>query len=260
MNQIFINEAITNGINAYINKTSDKPYASSHYYELKIIELLVKIYDRINIIVPYKTKYERTFITNLQVYGLSNEDTNEFINALNDYNSWLLGVKGTYTNSVVTIHKILIKMILLKNLYKGLSKEEIAYYDYYLSVKEIRLKKILDLATNNIDDTINLWVRKRNIYLYKHNYVFEEIEPDLLTKTLYEKHGLSINEVKQLSNLKVNEINNIIITEEENSKKIHNLNPFKLVLSSGNGIVDTLVLFSIALTEIFIGFLIAILG
>ena len=256
MNQIFINEAITNGLNAYINKTSDKPYSSSHYYELTIIELLVKIYERINIIVPYKTKYERTFITNLQVYGLSSEDVSKFINALNDYNNWLLGVKGTYTDSVITIHKILIKMILLKNLYK----EEIEYYDYYLSVKEIRLKKILDLATNNIDDAINLWVRKRNIYLYKHNYVFEEIEPDLLTKTLYEKHGLSINEVKQLSNLKVNEINNMIITEEENSEKIHNMNPFKLVLSSGNGIVDTLVLFSIVLTEIFIGFLIAILG
>ena len=260
MNQIFINEAITNGLNAYINKISDKPYSSSHYYELTIIELLVKIYDRINIVVPYKTKYERTFITNLQVYGLSSEDVSKFINALNDYNSWLLGAKGTYTDSVITIHKILIKMILLKNLYKGLSKEEIEYYDYYLSVKEIRLKKILDLATNNIDDTINLWVRKRNIYLYKHNYVFEEIEPDLLTKTLYEKHGLSINEVKQLSNLKVNEINSMIINEEENNEKLHNLNPFKLVLSSGNGIVDTLVLFSIVLTEIFIGFLIAILG
>ena len=48
MNQIFINEAITNGLNAYINKTSDKPYSSSHYYELTIIELLVKIYDRMN--------------------------------------------------------------------------------------------------------------------------------------------------------------------------------------------------------------------
>ena len=105
-----------------------------------------------------------------------------------------------------------------------------------------------------------MWVRKRNIYLYKHNYVFDEIEPDLLTKTLYEKHGLSLNEVKQLSNLKVNEINSMIITEEENNEKIHKLNPFKLVLSSGNGIVDTLVLFSIVLTEIFIGFLIAILG
>lgn len=260
MNQVFINEAITNGINAYINKTSDKPYSSSHYYELTIIELLVKIYDRINIIVPYKTKYERTFITNLQVYGLSNEDTNKFINALNDYNKWLLDAKGTFTNSVNTIHKILIKMILLKNLYKGLSKEEIEYYDYYLSVKEIRLKKILDIASNNINNDINLWQRKRNIYLNKHNYIFEEIEPDLLTKTLYEKHGLSIKEVKQLSNLKVNEINTMIINEEENSEKIHNINPFKLVLSSGNGIVDTLVLFSIVLTEIFIGFLIAILG
>ena len=77
---------------------------------------------------------------------------------------------------------------------------------------------------------------------------------------MYEKHGLSINQVKQLSNLKVNEINNIIVNNEKNIKERSNFNPFKLVLTSGNGIVDTLVLFCIVRTEIFIGFLIAILG
>ena len=77
---------------------------------------------------------------------------------------------------------------------------------------------------------------------------------------MYEKHGLSINQVKQLSNLKVNEINNIIVENEKEVKERNNFNPFKLVLSSGNGIVDTLVLFCIVITEIFIGFLVALLG
>ena len=34
---IFINKAITNGIEAYNNKNAGKDYSSSHYYELTII-------------------------------------------------------------------------------------------------------------------------------------------------------------------------------------------------------------------------------
>lgn len=256
----FINKAIDNGIKAYINKNDNKDYASSHYYELTIIEILTKIYDYISIIMPYKTKYEKNFINNLKIYGLSNEDTNIFITSLEEYDNWLKNNKGTKTNSVNKIHLILIKMILLKNLYKPLSKEEIEFYDYYLSAKELKFKSILSLASNNIDNEINIWNHKKNVYLSNKNYTFTEIEPDLLSKTMYEKHGLSINQVKQLSNLKVNEINNIIVENEKEVKERSNFSPFKLVLSSGNGIVDTLVLFCIVITEIFIGFLVALLG
>lgn len=257
---IFINKAITNGIEAYNNKNAGKDYSSSHYYELTIIEILTKIYDRVSIIIPYKTKYEKNFINNLKIYGLSNEDTNLFITSLEEYDNWLTNKTGTTTNSVDNIHLILIKMILLKNLYKPLSKEEIDYYDYYLNAKEIRFKKIISLASNDIDEVIKVWNHKKNVYLSNKVYKLTEIEPDLLSKTMYEKHGISINQVKQLSNLKVNEINNIIVNNEKNIKERSNFNPFKLVLTSGNGIVDTLVLFCIVITEIFIGFLIAILG
>ena len=67
---------------AYNNKNAGKDYSSSHYYELTIIEILTKIYDRVSIIIPYKTKYEKNFINNLKIYGLSNEDTNLFITSL----------------------------------------------------------------------------------------------------------------------------------------------------------------------------------
>ena len=126
---IFINKAITNGIEAYNNKNAGKDYSSSHYYELTIIEILTKIYDRVSIIIPYKTKYEKNFINNLKIYGLSNEDTNLFITSLEEYDNWLTNQTGTTTKSVDNIHLILIKMILLKNLYKPLSQEEIDYYN-----------------------------------------------------------------------------------------------------------------------------------
>ena len=59
---IFINKAITNGIEAYNNKNAGKDYSSSHYYELTIIEILTRIYDRVSIIIPYKTKYEKMIV------------------------------------------------------------------------------------------------------------------------------------------------------------------------------------------------------
>ena len=73
---------------------------------------------------------------------------------------------------------------------------------------------------------------------------------------MYEKHGINIDLVKRLSNLKVNEINNIIHDDE----KVKKVNIFKITLTSGSGMVDSLILFSIVITEIFIGFLIAIVG
>ena len=101
---IFINKSITNGIEAYNNKNAGKDYSSSHYYELTIIEILTKIYDRVSIIIPYKTKYEKNFINNLKIYGLSNEDTNLFITSLEEYDNWLTNQTGTTTKSVDNIH------------------------------------------------------------------------------------------------------------------------------------------------------------
>ena len=102
---IFINKAITNGIEAYNNKNAGKDYSSSHYYELTIIEILTKIYDRVSIIIPYKTKYEKNFINNLKIYGLSNEDTNLFITSLEEYDNWLTNKTGITTKSVDNLHK-----------------------------------------------------------------------------------------------------------------------------------------------------------
>ena len=65
---------------------------------------------------PYTTNYEKFFINNLKVYGLSNEDTNLFISSLEEYDKYLDDEQANNTNSVYNIQMILIKMILLKML------------------------------------------------------------------------------------------------------------------------------------------------
>ena len=74
MNNIFINEFINNGINAYLLKKQDKDYSLAHIFELKVIEVLVRIYGEINIINPYRTGSEKSLRDNFKIYGLTNEE------------------------------------------------------------------------------------------------------------------------------------------------------------------------------------------
>ena len=91
------------------------------------------------------------------MYGLSNEDTNLFISSLEEYDKYLDDDQINKTNSVYNIQMILIKMILLKNLYKGLSIEELEFYDNHLLLKDQKIRnKELAYLMVVLDKYINL--------------------------------------------------------------------------------------------------------
>ena len=136
---IFINSGVNNGIENYLKKVNNHDYEEKYEYEVFVFEILVYIYNKISIVNPYTTNYEKFFINNLKVYGLSNEDTNLFISSLEEYDKYLDDEQANKTNSVYNIQMILIKMILLKNLYKGLSSEELEFYDNHLLLKVEKL-------------------------------------------------------------------------------------------------------------------------
>lgn len=253
---VFINNGVNNGIEAYFKRKENNNFNSIHIFELFVIDVLVKIYDRINIINPYTTNYDKSFINNLKLYGLSSKDVADFLSAMDDYDNWLNSSTGSKTDAVERVYKVLIKMVLLKNLYKKIDLDELEYYDSFFNIKDDKLFKICKLSSNSLSNIISFWNRKKNIYFSNDEYIFDEIEADYLSNTMYEKHGINIDLVKRLSNLKVNEINNIIHDDE----KVKKVNIFKITLTSGSGMVDSLILFSIVITEIFIGFLIAIVG
>lgn len=254
---VFINKAISNGINCYLLKSSNKSYYVGYYYELVIVEILISIYGEFNIVNPYKIKYDKLFINNLKVYGLTSEDLGMFFDALDDYDKWLGSSNGVKSSCVNIINNILVKMILLKNLHSRISYDEIMFYDNYLGCKDIRFTRVMSTVCDDYLDSVRFWNRKKNIYLSNRVFILSRIEADFLSNTMYERHGININQIRMLSNLKVNEINNIIKDDESN---VSRKSPFRLVLTSGSGIIDTIVLFSIVLTEIFIGFLIALFG
>lgn len=254
---MFINKAISNGINSYLLKSNNKSYYVGYYYELVIVEILVSIYGEFNIINPFKIKYDKLFINNLKMYGLSSDDLGVFFDALDEYENWLSCSNGVKSSCVNNINRVLVKMILLKNLHSRLSSDEIMFYDNYLGCRDVRFKMLMSTVCDNYLDSVRFWNRKKNIYLSDRVFILSRIEPDFLSNTMYEKHGININQIKMLSNLKVNEINGIIKDDEN---KVRRESPFRIVLTSGSGIIDTIVLFSIVLTELFIGFLIALFG
>lgn len=255
---IFINNAITNGINNYILSKNNKQVDSTHFFELRIIEVLVNIYNEVDILNPYKSNNYRAFKDNLTKYGLSNLDANNFINYLNDYDTWLNNSSGDKDATFNELILIVLKMILLKKAEVEISSLEYEFYENFLFPKDNKLDRIFTLASPNREYIKRMCDRKK-VYFKKDKYILKEIEPELLSQATYANYGLDISDVKKLSNMKINEVNKIIKSEDkEGSSSGGRRKILELKISSGSGFVDTIVLLSIMMTEIMIGFIIAI--
>ncbi len=256
--KIFVNEAINNGIFNYLNYVNNKPLNNENVYEFFVIKVLICIFGEINIVNPYKLGKEESFKSNLLLFGSNKKEVELFIKLMDDYNKWLHSptvVKKT--NIPNKISAILINMILLKSLKQEISDKDIALFDSFFAPIDGDMFKIQNLIIDDKKETPKLWHRKRGQLVGSLN--LEIIPPDLLSANDYVRYGLSLTEVKQLSNLKIREINAKIQTEdaETNEGGKDKFDPKKLILTSGSGFVDTVVLLSIMATEIMIGLLIA---
>ena len=256
--EIFVNKAIHNGILNYLNFINNIDLNKVNIFEFWVIKILIRIYGEINIINPYKLGKEDSFKKNLLIFGLKASDVDLFIKYMDDYNNWLnSSTLVAKTNIPNKISAILINMILMKSLNQKISSEDIELFNTFFDPVDGELVKIRDVV---VDDKImipQLWRRKKS--QFEGKLILEVIPPDLLPASDYMRYGLVLNEVKQLSNLKIREINDKIIAEDaDNAEGGRNkFDPRKLILTSGSGFVDTVVLLSIMATEIMIGLLIA---
>lgn len=257
---VFVNDAINNGINNYLSKINGRNIKNLYIFELNVIEVLIKIYDEINIINPFKLNDEKSFKENLKLYGLNDKEYNSFVRLMNRYNKWLNSTISQKNDIIKNINSILIKMILLRQSRTKFTEEDINFFESYFNPSNVNLKRIISLSSIDPDVNYKVWTRKKKILLGKNKITLTEIVPKLFTDEKYKKYGLSLKEVKQLSNMKIAEINRLIIDEENSddaSGGRKKSKPLQLVLSSGSGFVDTLVLLSVMTTEIMIGLVIA---
>ena len=255
---IFVNPSITNGINAYIAKTNNKDYSLEHYFELEIVEFLIKVYGKINILNPYQINSIDSLKSNLMVYGLNEEYVQKIFILLNEYNLWLNSKTREKNNIIKDIFEILSEMVILKNKQTVVTSEEMKYYEDFLTLKDNRIKKIAELASNNIDDIIKVWPSK----VEENSKSQIKEEPVMLSESTYEKYGISLEDVKKLPEDKLKDLNAEINKRNENDQTgggTTKEKPWQLVLTSGNGFVDALVLFSIMCTEIMIGIIITVI-
>ena len=137
----FVNRAIDCGIENYLLKKNNEKYDKSHIFEVLVIEMLVHIYGEINIINPYKLKDSKSFIKNLQLYGLSSKNVYQFINLMDEYYRWLSSSNKKNDNVIERIKFILLQMVLNKVSEKNLSSIEVTYY-----VRFFENKKTLDFS------------------------------------------------------------------------------------------------------------------
>lgn len=256
MMKIFINESIHNGILNYLRLLENQNIDRVHIFELWVIKTLVNIYGQESIMMPFELNKEEIFRENLLSFGLSSEKINEFIKLMDDYSNWLNSpYLVTKTDLPTQIESLLIEMIVLKGNKQIIKPEEIEIYYSFFDPVEGDLAKYKDLVIQDKTLTPELWRTQRKLL---KDELIEEEEVKLLPASDYKRYGLDINEVKKLPALKINEINAKIEAEsaaEADGQK--EFDPKKLILSSGSGFVDTIVLFSIIATQILVALLIA---
>ena len=258
MNNIFINNAITNGINAYISKSNNEKYPLANIFELKIIEFLITLYGKISILNPYKLKDADSLKNNLIVYGAMPNDIDKLFDLLNKYNQWLNSITQEKNTIIKEIFEILSNLVILKNKAVVINSEEMKYYEDFFALKEPKINQIVEMSSISKEDVINTWIKA--VEKSKQEPVTDE--PLLLSKESYLKYGLTMDEVKKLPENKIRDLNKEIknrdINEGNPNGGSSKEKPWQLVLSSGNGYVDALVLFSIMCTEIMIGIIITV--
>ena len=257
-NKIFINDSISSGISNYLLIKSGKDYDKSHIFEVYIIRCLCKIYGDINILNPYRIDNEYSFKSNLIVYGLKVNEMEEFISLMNEYSKWLNSEKNVGKTDITSkIEICLINMIMVRNKAKKFTNEEIEFFDKYFDPINNNFATLHNLITKDINIIPMYWNRKKTTL--NTNLEFKKIRHDLLSSQTYDKYGIKKDDISKMSEDKVKNINNKIIEKEkEESKRSKKFNPKNIIITSGNGFVDTLMLLCIMTTEIVIGIMFAL--
>ena len=258
MKNYFINDSISNGISNYLLIKQGKDYDKAHIFEVYVIRCLCKIYGDLNILNPYRINNENSFKSNLIMYGLKVSEMEEFVSLMEEYSKWLNSEKQVgKTNITSKIEILLINMLIYRNKSIKFSDEEIQFFDKFFDPTNNNFATLHNLITKDVSIIPMYWNRKKS--LLGGDIKFKLIRKDLLSSSTYNKYGLDKETLENMSEEKVRNINNRILEKEkEENKRSKKFIPKNIIITSGSGFVDTLMLLSIMTTEIMIGIIIAL--
>lgn len=260
LEKYFINPGIEYGIKSYLLVKENQKYDRVHTFEMHVIKALTIIYGEKSILLPYKIDNERAFECNLLMYDLKEQDMINFLRYMNEYYRFMDNIKSEKraTGLITEIERILMDMIIKRGRRKEYTKAEIKEFDTIFNPLEGDLKKIKNLVGSNRGLIVREWENSK-YELTNTQMRMIAVNPNLLSKEEYLKYGYDIRLIASLSEEDINKVNDTIWREEN---KVFNLEKkslfgFKnIVLTSGNGFVDKLMLLSIVATEIMIGIII----
>lgn len=266
VDKFFINPAIENGISSYMLHKDGKTYPPLFTFEMNVIKVLTIIYGEKSILLPYKIDNEKAFECNLLMYDLKESDMKSFIKYMNEYYEFMKNYKSEKkaTGLTTEIEKLLLEMIIKRSKRKEFTRSEIREFDSIFNPIEGNLKKIKSLVSADNGLIIRAW-ESNKIELSNTQLRMIAVNPNLLDSNLYNKYGYNIKTIASLSEEEIERVNHVIIIEENRVKltpsKKSVFKRGKIVLTTGNGFVDKLMLLSIVATELMIGFIVmCILG
>lgn len=259
--KIFINPAIENGIQSYMLYKDEKTYPAIYTFEMNVIKVLTIIYGEKSVLLPYKIDNEKAFECNLLTYDLKENDMKNFIKYMNDYYEFMKNYKSEKkaTGLTTEIEKILLEMIIKRSKRKEFTQTELKEFDQVFNPIEGNLKKIKSLVSMNNGLIVRAWETNK-LELSNTQLRMIAVNPNLLDSNLYTKYGYNIKTIASLSEDEIEKVNHII-TIEENRINLEQKKPTvfkrgKIILTTGNGFVDKLLLLSIIATELMIGMVI----
>lgn len=267
VDKFFINPAIENGIRSYMLYKEGKTYPAIYTYEMNVIKILTIIYGEKSILLPYKIDNEKAFECNLLMYDLKENDMLNFFKYFNEYYEFMQNYKSEKkaTGLTTEIEKILIEMIIKRGKRKEYTNQELSEFDKIFNPIEGNLKNIKSLISVNNGLIARAW--ETNKYELTNTQLrMIAVNPNLLDSSIYSKYGYNITTIASLSEEEIENVNHIIIVEENRvistpEKKNIFRKSNKIVLTTGNGFVDKLMLLSIIATELMIGMVImSVLG
>lgn len=266
VDKFFINPAIEYGIKSYMNYKEQKSFPIIYTFEMNVIKVLTIIYGEKSILLPYKIDNEKAFECNLLMYDLKETDMKNFLKYMNDYYEFMKNYKSEKkaTGLTTEVEKILMEMIIKRSKRKEFSQAEIEEFDRIFNPIDGNLKKIKSLVSANNGLIVRAW-ESNKFELTNTQIKMIAVHPNLLSREEYNKYGYDIRTIASLSEEEINKINQVINIEEnrtyiqKDKKRVFKRN--SIVLTTGNGFVDKLMLLSIIATELMIGMIIAsILG
>ncbi len=233
--------------NSYLNKKDNTFILPSKPFEV-IINTLICIYGEANIINPFLTKSSEALINNLKEIGASDTQIDHLITDINSFYNWYAKDNNTKTILLNRVEKDLIDLLFIKENKRDKTILSKYFNQLYIDENPNPAYKLYIKLISADPEEISRYLKNK----IDNPILFDEIQEMLLSESLYNKYGFTLEEIKKMSNDKIRQINDKILNDinsanESGGRTKENNGELELVLTNGKGMATPVILISIVI-------------